>query len=228
MDLSGCCSHLQGRLIEESDELSCEDNNYLFSQELCTERERRRYTTKKKKEKNGKPKEEKNHKISSTGCVKSKVSIGKLSRDQEVFKRKENLGYQKAVARLKEAGVTNPGCLAMMIFPSNTLSISFGGDKYGFWYLSYVQSMITQDKKKKNISINSKFWYQHFLEQIPPYGLGEEENELGLLLNLDARWLEIRLDITVCEPLWFSSLCLHCYLHDSIISCRWTCARTGK
>lgn len=41
MDLDGRCSHLQRRLIEESDELSREDNNYLFSQELCAEKDKR-------------------------------------------------------------------------------------------------------------------------------------------------------------------------------------------
>lgn len=35
MDLNGSCSHLQGCLIEESDELSREENNHLLSQELC-------------------------------------------------------------------------------------------------------------------------------------------------------------------------------------------------
>lgn len=35
MDLNGNCSHLQRCLIEESDELSREENNHLLSQELC-------------------------------------------------------------------------------------------------------------------------------------------------------------------------------------------------
>lgn len=52
MDLNGSCSHLQGCLIEESDELSREENNHLLSQELCRvkggEREGERYTEKPK------------------------------------------------------------------------------------------------------------------------------------------------------------------------------------
>lgn len=35
MDLNGSCSHLQRCLIEESDELSREENNHLLSQKLC-------------------------------------------------------------------------------------------------------------------------------------------------------------------------------------------------
>lgn len=46
-------AHLQRRLIEESDELSREDNNYLFSQELCTEKDRERYTGRNKIGKSG-------------------------------------------------------------------------------------------------------------------------------------------------------------------------------
>lgn len=53
MDLDGRCSHLQRRLIEESDELSREDNNYLFSQELCAEKDRERDTRRNKIGKSG-------------------------------------------------------------------------------------------------------------------------------------------------------------------------------
>lgn len=35
MDLSCSCSHLQRCLIEESDELGCEENDHLLSEELC-------------------------------------------------------------------------------------------------------------------------------------------------------------------------------------------------
>lgn len=41
-DELGGGSHLQRRLIEESDELSREDNNHLLSQELCTHRQSKR------------------------------------------------------------------------------------------------------------------------------------------------------------------------------------------
>lgn len=39
MDLNGGCPHLQRRLIEESDELSREQDDHLLSQELCGEEE---------------------------------------------------------------------------------------------------------------------------------------------------------------------------------------------
>lgn len=37
MDLNDGCPHLQRRLIEESDELSREQDDHLLSQELCGE-----------------------------------------------------------------------------------------------------------------------------------------------------------------------------------------------
>lgn len=47
MDVNGSCPHLQCSLIEESDELSREEDKHLLSQELCgvrdTERERDSY-----------------------------------------------------------------------------------------------------------------------------------------------------------------------------------------
>lgn len=74
MDLNGSCSHLQRCLIEESDELSREENNHLLSQKLCgvkEEKERERYTEKQKTK-------EENHKTSSSGTIKLKVSTGRL------------------------------------------------------------------------------------------------------------------------------------------------------
>lgn len=61
MDLNGSCPHLQCSLIEESDELSCEEDKHLLSQELCGVRERQL---------------QKNMK---SGNIQSKVSIGMLS-----------------------------------------------------------------------------------------------------------------------------------------------------
>lgn len=51
MDLNGSCSHLQRCLIEESDELSREENNHLLSQELCRVKDRERDILKTRKNK---------------------------------------------------------------------------------------------------------------------------------------------------------------------------------
>lgn len=72
MDLNGSCSHLQRCLIEESDELSREENNHLLSQELCRVKDRERYGE------NQRNQSENIYKTSSNGNIKLKVSIGKL------------------------------------------------------------------------------------------------------------------------------------------------------
>ncbi len=82
MDLNGGCSHLQRCLIEESDELSREENNHLLSQELCRVKDREIYS-----ENQGNQRE--NHKTSSSGAIKLKVSTGKLRWDKEVEREKK-------------------------------------------------------------------------------------------------------------------------------------------
>lgn len=73
MDLNGSCSHLQRCLIEESDELSREENNHLLSQELCRVKDRERDILKTRKKQS-----ENIYKTNSNGNIKVKVSIGKL------------------------------------------------------------------------------------------------------------------------------------------------------
>lgn len=88
------------------------------------------------------------------------------------------MDYLKVILRLKEAGVTNPGRLVMLILQSNKLSISFSTDK---WELCFFFLCPKHDNtRKKSILINSNFWNQLFLEQKLPYGLGEEEKWAGL------------------------------------------------
>lgn len=70
----------------------------------------------------------------------------------------------KAVVRLKEAGVTNPGRLVALIMSSKTLYIYF------FWwrevwiliFILYPKHDYTEKKGGGKLSINSKFWYQLF------------------------------------------------------------------
>lgn len=77
MDLNGNCSHLQRCLIEESDELSREENNHLLSQELCGVKDS---DILKKKQRS----QRENHKTSSNGNMKLKVWTGGVCRDKEV------------------------------------------------------------------------------------------------------------------------------------------------
>lgn len=73
MDLNGGCPHLQRRLIEESDELSREQDDHLLSQELCGEEgetHRRRYA-------------ENRRMASLSGNIKVKVSTGAGCGDKE-------------------------------------------------------------------------------------------------------------------------------------------------
>lgn len=75
MDLNGSCSHLQRCLIEESDELSREENNHLLSQELCRVKDRERYTEDQRNQRE-------NHKTSTSGTIKLKVSTGEIGGDK--------------------------------------------------------------------------------------------------------------------------------------------------
>jgi len=72
MDLNGSCSHLQRCLIEESDELSREENKHLLSQELCRVEDKRE-----REIENQRPRAE-NPKTSSSGAIKFKLLTGEF------------------------------------------------------------------------------------------------------------------------------------------------------
>lgn len=73
MDLNGYRSHLQRCLIEESDELSREENNHLLSQELCRAKDREIDG-----EKTQKTNEKKSEKQAARGNITVTVSTAKL------------------------------------------------------------------------------------------------------------------------------------------------------